>query len=212
MHDFTCADNKKKRHITSLQMISLIILTPRASYGEVIQEPALNQNREATRQQTFQHWRYTLKQCNNGTSGTLKITKSKVMWLVDMSRVLYVGRRSWWRRCSAGPELFRCHIYCRGQLLWNDEQFIINTWWRRDMVTLSSLLAFVRGIHRSPVDSPHKGPVMRDFNVFFCCKAEQAIEETVELVVIRDAMTLMRRPCNDLSIIYPKYVLTIKIS
>ena len=59
---------------------------------------------------------------------------------------------------------------------------------------------------------PHKGPVMRDFNVFFCCKAEQAIEETVELVVIRDAMTLMRRPCNDLSIIYPKYVLTIKIS
>ena len=38
-------------------------------------------------------------------------------------------------------------------------------WWRHDMETLSALLAFVRGIHRSPVDSLHKGPVMPNFYV-----------------------------------------------
>ena len=30
-------------------------------------------------------------------------------------------------------------------------------WWRHQMETFSALLAFVRGIHRPPVDSPHKG-------------------------------------------------------
>ena len=31
------------------------------------------------------------------------------------------------------------------------------TWWRHQMETFSALLAFVRGIHRSPVNSSHKG-------------------------------------------------------
>ena len=30
------------------------------------------------------------------------------------------------------------------------------TWWRHKMETFSALLAFVRGIHRSPMNSPHK--------------------------------------------------------
>ena len=30
------------------------------------------------------------------------------------------------------------------------------SWWRHQMETFSALLAFVRGIHRSPVNSPHK--------------------------------------------------------
>ena len=30
-------------------------------------------------------------------------------------------------------------------------------WWRHKMETFSALLAFVRAIHRWPVDSPHKG-------------------------------------------------------
>ena len=30
-------------------------------------------------------------------------------------------------------------------------------WWRHQMETFSALLPFVRGIHRSPVNSPHKG-------------------------------------------------------
>ena len=33
----------------------------------------------------------------------------------------------------------------------------INTWWRHQMETFSALRAFVRGIHRWPVNSPHKG-------------------------------------------------------
>ena len=31
------------------------------------------------------------------------------------------------------------------------------TWWRHKMETFFALLAFVRGIRRSPVNSPHKG-------------------------------------------------------
>ena len=31
------------------------------------------------------------------------------------------------------------------------------TWWRHQMETFSALLAICRGIHRSPVNSPHKG-------------------------------------------------------
>ena len=31
------------------------------------------------------------------------------------------------------------------------------TWWRHQMKKISAILLFVRGIHRSPVDSPHKG-------------------------------------------------------
>ena len=32
-----------------------------------------------------------------------------------------------------------------------------HSWWRHQMETFSALLAFVRGIHRSPANSPHKG-------------------------------------------------------
>ena len=31
-----------------------------------------------------------------------------------------------------------------------------SSWWRHQLETFSALLAFVRGIHRSPVNSPHK--------------------------------------------------------
>ena len=40
-------------------------------------------------------------------------------------------------------------------------------WWRHQMETFSKLLALVRGIDRSPVNSPHKGPVTRSFDIFF---------------------------------------------
>ena len=36
-----------------------------------------------------------------------------------------------------------------------------SSWWRHQMETISVLLAFVRGIHRSPVNSPHKGQWLR---------------------------------------------------
>ena len=37
----------------------------------------------------------------------------------------------------------------------------------------------------------HKGPVMKTFDFFLHCALEQAVEQTIELVVIRDAMALM---------------------
>ena len=40
------------------------------------------------------------------------------------------------------------------------------SWWRHQIETFSALLAFVRGIHRSPVNSPHKRPVTRSFWCF----------------------------------------------
>ena len=44
---------------------------------------------------------------------------------------------------------------------------IWKTWWRHDMETMSTSCdwPFVRGIHWSLVDSPHKGPVMRSFDL-----------------------------------------------
>ena len=41
------------------------------------------------------------------------------------------------------------------------------TWWRHQMEHFSLYCPFVRGIHRSPVNSPHKGPVTQSFDVFF---------------------------------------------
>ena len=41
----------------------------------------------------------------------------------------------------------------RGQVLF----LSLVSWWRHQMKTFSALLAFVRGIHRSPGNSPHKG-------------------------------------------------------
>ena len=60
----------------------------------------------------------------------------------------------------------------------NDDESL--SWRCHGLEALSALLAFfkgkppftdylpfVRGIHRSPVDSPHKRPVMQTFNIFF---------------------------------------------
>ena len=44
--------------------------------------------------------------------------------------------------------------------IWNDHHFLginVVTWWRHQMETFSRYWPFVRGIHRSPVNSPHKG-------------------------------------------------------
>ena len=43
--------------------------------------------------------------------------------------------------------------------------FEVLSWWRHQMETFSTLLAI--WIHRSPVNSPHKWPVTRSFDVFF---------------------------------------------
>ena len=41
----------------------------------------------------------------------------------------------------------------------------LTRWWRHNMETLSTLLALCGGIHRSRWIPPHKGPVMRGFDI-----------------------------------------------
>ena len=55
---------------------------------------------------------------------------------------------------------------------------ITRTLWCHDMETLSTSLAFVKGIHRWPMDSSHKGPVMWSFDVFV------AVEQSVNKQLI----------------------------
>ena len=52
---------------------------------------------------------------------------------------------------------------------------------------------FVREIHQSLVDFPHKGPVMWSFDVIVLL-AEQTVQQTVKLIVIWNAMTVIL--CN----------------
>ena len=63
------------------------------------------------------------------------------------------------------------------------------------METLSELLAICEGnppVTGSLWDSPHKGPLMQGFNVFFVASLKN-IEQTLMLRNIWDAMTLMLR-------------------
>ena len=50
---------------------------------------------------------------------------------------------------------------------------------------------FVKGIHRSPVVSPHKKTVTRSFDVFFLSVPEQTVEKTIETPVIWDTIALI---------------------
>ena len=59
------------------------------------------------------------------------------------------------------------------------------------MMTLSTLLAFVREIHQSRwVDSPHKGPVMRSFDVSFLLTLTTVKQTTRRFDVINVMLTL----------------------
>ena len=57
---------------------------------------------------------------------------------------------------------------------------------------------FVRGIHRSPVDSSHKGPVTLAL-MFFFDVSPKTLLYTVELPVIWNAITLLWRQCDDVA-------------
>ena len=51
--------------------------------------------------------------------------------------------------------------------------------------------SFVRGIHRSPVDSPHKGQCFQEFSCFPWSVPEITIEQTIETLVIWDPIALI---------------------
>ena len=58
------------------------------------------------------------------------------------------------------------------------------------METFSVLLAFVKGIHRSPVNSPHKGQ-WRELWSFHWSAPEQTVKQTIEIPVIWDVIALI---------------------
>ena len=64
------------------------------------------------------------------------------------------------------------------------------TWSRHQMETFSALLAPCEGIHRSPMDSPHKGQ-WRGTLVSFLSAPEQTVEQTIETPMIWDAIALI---------------------
>ena len=51
--------------------------------------------------------------------------------------------------------------------------------------------SFVRGIHRSPVNSPHKGQWRGALMFFLWSASEQTVEQTIETPVIWDAIALI---------------------
>ena len=69
---------------------------------------------------------------------------------------------------------------------------------------LSTYWPFVGGIHRLPVDSHHKGPSYAELWCFRWCSLKQTGEQTVELPVIWDVLTLMWLCCNRWFWFYPK--------
>ena len=69
------------------------------------------------------------------------------------------------------------------------------SWWRHQMETFSMLLAFMRGIHRSPVNSPHKGQWRRALMFSLICALNKQLStqswdwwfETIAPVLWRDS-------------------------
>ena len=72
------------------------------------------------------------------------------------------------KRHNSIANALELRLSCTKPSMWDPDFFITvsadvrcwaisRPWWRHQMETFSALLAFVRGIHRSPVNSPHKG-------------------------------------------------------
>ena len=90
---------------------------------------------------------------------------------------------AWW---LGHNELIQCTTRkaSHNKLLW---------WWHYDMEMFSILWrgTFVKWVHQRPVDPAHEGDSNADIWCFHCYQPGQFVEQTVELHVIWDAMTLM---------------------
>ena len=126
-----------------------------------------------------------------------------------------INKRSWLWRKSA---LLYCFKRClKGQPIsislitlidvqyhhsLNTDDFICSSvsWWRHQMETFSALLALVRGIQRSQVNSPHKGHWPAAFMFSLICTW------TNGWVNNQDAGDLRRHRAHcDVTIMYPMY-------
>ena len=76
-----------------------------------------------------------------------------------------------WRREGKKPlRKTMILVTCGGTLApWPSHVDGMTSWWRHQMETFSALLAFVRGIHRPPVNSSHKGQWCRALMFSLIC-------------------------------------------
>ena len=136
-------------------------------------------------------------------------------------------------KCALRPFSGKSSQFCYcllGVGVLNSMQNSVNdtvSWWRHQMEKFPRYWPFVRGIHRSPVNSQHKGQWRGTFMFSLICvwingwennreagdlrryrahcdvivmwfpHWEPADEETIQLSVIWDAITLMRSHCNE---------------
>ena len=108
--------------------------------------------------------------------------------------------RPLWRHCNG---LSLCPLVgglCRGShLCWSG-----CPWWCHQMEAFSALLAHLRGIHRSPVNSPQKGPVMWTLTFLWY---GSAVKRAFEWPVIWDYVTFMWRHRNGRRLSSPKSII-----
>ena len=75
-----------------------------------------------------------------------------------------------WALCEVGcAVLYHRRPWPRHYVYYSRLPSSLISWWRHQLETFSALLVFVRGIHRGPVNSPHKGQWRGALMFFFIC-------------------------------------------
>ena len=72
-------------------------------------------------------------------------------------------------------------------------------WWRHQIETFPRYWPVVRGIHRSPVNSPSQRPVTRNFDVFFDLGLNKTMSKQVWCWWFQKPSRSLWRHCNGLS-------------
>ena len=95
------------------------------------------------------------------------------------------------------------HNECDGSQITGVSIICLTVCWGADQrkQPSSASLAFVRGIHRSPVDSPHKGPVARKMfpfdDVIMCFLADVALYDMPPVFILSHQIPPRRSPIPD---------------
>ena len=90
-----------------------------------------------------------------------------------------------YRQCNVASTIVQASN--KGNIKW---YWLTNPWWCHQMETFPRYRPFVREIHRSPLDSPHKGQ-WRGVCCFLRSPPEQIAEKTIDMSVIWDAIALI---------------------
>ena len=102
---------------------------------------------------------------------------------INVPRVSFVG--SWQQQSVASVLFLRWHGHEDASISGISTGLIMMSW---NWIFLRCW-PFGRGIHRSPVDSAHTGPVTRAMTFFFVANPKQTVERPLKFPVILDTMT-----------------------